>query len=175
MLAPTLNGEGVTLRQLVADDVDPLLAIVSSPAVARWWGPHDRASVEEWLSDDEETHWTIEIEGKVAGMIQSSEELGAAFRHAGIDLFLASDYHGRGLGAQTVQLVATWLIGERGHHRLIIDPAAANTAAIRSYESVGFRRVGVMRRYWYDHVEEDWVDGCLLDLLAHELRSPADG
>ena len=58
---------------------------------------------------------------------------------------------------------------------MIIDPALANTAAIRCYESVGFRRVGVMRRYWYDHVQEEWVDGLLLDLLADELRSATDG
>jgi aminoglycoside 6'-N-acetyltransferase len=173
--APTLTGEVVTLRPLVTDDIDALVEIIGSPAVARWWGPHDRAAVEGWLSDDDEIHWTVEIEGQVAGMIQASEELGPAFRHAGIDLFLAAGYHGRGLGAQTVGLVAAWLIGERGHHRLIIDPALANTAAIRCYESVGFRRVGVMRRYWYDHVHEEWVDGCLLDLLADELRSPADG
>ena len=104
--APTLTGEAVTLRQLVADDVAPLVEIVGSPAVARWWGPHDSAAVEEWIAADDEIHWTVEIEGEVAGMVQASEELGAAFRHAGIDLFLAAEHHGRGLGAQTVRLVA---------------------------------------------------------------------
>ncbi len=58
---------------------------------------------------------------------------------------------------------------ERGHHRLVIDPDAANTKAIRCYEAVGFRRVGILRSYWWDHVEERWSDGVLLDLLADEL------
>ena len=51
----------------------------------------------------------------------------------------------------------------------MIDPAAANAKAIHAYEAVGFRRVGVMRSYWWDHVEERWADGLLLDLLAGEL------
>ena len=67
-----------------------------------------------------------------------------------------------------VRTLARWLIDERGHHRLTIDPAVANEPAIRAYEAVGFKRVGVMRRYWRDP-EGVWQDGLLLDLLADEL------
>lgn len=41
-------------------------------------------------------------------------------------------------------------------------------AAIRAYTKVGFRPVGIMRRYWRDP-EGVWQDGLLLDLLAEEL------
>jgi aminoglycoside 6'-N-acetyltransferase len=51
---------------------------------------------------------------------------------------------------------------------LTIDPALANEPAIRAYEAVGFKRVGVLRRYWRDP-EGVWQDGLLLDLLADEL------
>jgi aminoglycoside 6'-N-acetyltransferase len=67
-----------------------------------------------------------------------------------------------------VRTLARHLFEERGHHRVTIDPAAANARAIRSYERVGFRRVGVMRRYWRDP-DGEWQDGLLLDLLAGEL------
>lgn len=62
------------------------------------------------------------------------------------------------------------MIDDRGHHRITIDPAAHNDRAIRCYEKVGFKRVGVMREYWLD---ADGVrrDGLLLDLLAAELTS----
>ena len=50
----------------------------------------------------------------------------------------------------------------------MIDPAAHNERAIRCYEKVGFKRVGVMREYWRDP-EGVWRDGLLLDLLADEL------
>jgi aminoglycoside 6'-N-acetyltransferase len=62
-----------------------------------------------------------------------------------------------------------WLIRERGHHRLTIDPAAANEQAIRAYTKVGFRPVGFMRRY--QRTGDDWEDGLLMDLLADELTS----
>jgi aminoglycoside 6'-N-acetyltransferase len=77
--------------------------------------------------------------------------------------------HGKGLGADTVRTLARWLLEDRGHHRLTIDPAVANVRAIRSYERVGFRRVGVMRRY-ERAADGSWHDGLLLDLLPEDLR-----
>ena len=64
--------------------------------------------------------------------------------------------------------MARHLIHDRGHHRLTIDPAAHNERAIRCYEKVGFKRVGIMREYWLDP-EGVWRDGLLLDLLAREF------
>jgi aminoglycoside 6'-N-acetyltransferase len=61
-----------------------------------------------------------------------------------------------------------YLIDERGHHRLTIDPAADNAEAIRAYEKVGFRPVGVLREYWRAPGGA-WRDGLLMDLLASEL------
>ena len=60
------------------------------------------------------------------------------------------------------------LIGERGHHRVTIDPATSNTAAIRAYEKAGFKAVGVMRRYERDIDGEGWHDGLLMDFVAGE-------
>jgi aminoglycoside 6'-N-acetyltransferase len=76
--------------------------------------------------------------------------------------------HGRGLGTDAVRTLSRYLICERGHHRLMIDPAADNAAAIRSYTKVGFRQVGIMRRYERGP-DGTWHDGLLMDLLADEL------
>jgi aminoglycoside 6'-N-acetyltransferase len=173
MQAPLLRGERLELRQLAEDDLDALHRIVGTPEVARWWNPHTRESLDGWLAEEDVIRWTIWLDGEPVGKIQAHEENEAEFRHAGIDLFLAPEHHGRGLGRESVQLVARWLIDERAHHRLVIDPALANERAIRCYEAVGFRRVGVMRRYWFDRTEDEWVDGLLLDLLADELVSRA--
>jgi aminoglycoside 6'-N-acetyltransferase len=90
------------------------------------------------------------------------------FRYANIDLFLDVRHHGQGLGRDAVRIFARWLCEDRGHHRLTIDPALDNERAIRCYEAAGFRRVGVLRRYWRDPTGE-WRDGLLLDLLADKL------
>jgi aminoglycoside 6'-N-acetyltransferase len=91
------------------------------------------------------------------------------YRHANLDIFLATEWQGQGLGSEALRLLAGHLFDERGHHRLTIDPAAANGRAIRAYERVGFRPVGVMREYERGP-DRTWHDGLLMDLLATEFR-----
>ena len=100
---------------------------------------------------------TIEVDGRIAGMIQFAEETEPKYRHASIDMFLDPKLHGRGIGTEAVRRVVRMLIEERGHHRITIDPAAANGAAIRVYEKVGFRPVGVMRQYERDGDQSKYV------------------
>jgi aminoglycoside 6'-N-acetyltransferase len=125
--------------------------------------------VQAKLERDDRICWVVELDGNVVGFVQAHEDTHPEFRHAGLDLFLDPAVHGHGLGQDVVRTVCRHLIEDRGHHRLVIDPAEANTRAIRCYEAVGFRRVGIMRSYWWDHVEERWADGLLLDLLREEF------
>jgi aminoglycoside 6'-N-acetyltransferase len=167
--AAQLHGEHVRLRPLTLDDVDTLVEIGAEPEVARWWGEVTPAELRAKAEGrDDATGFTIEHEGEVVGLAQFSEPGEGDFKHANIDLFLTPSRHNRGLGRDAVRTLARWLIGERGHHRLTIDPALENEQAIRCYEAVGFRRVGVLRRYWRDP-DGNWRDGLLLDLLADEL------
>ena len=158
----------VTLRPLAAGDEAELLRIHSTPEVRRWWDAPDEGF--PWTDEPEATRMTIQVDGAVAGMIQFHEELTPKYRHAGIDLFLDPALHGRGVGTEAVRQVVRHLIDERGHHRIVIDPAATNAAAIRSYEKVGFKPVGIMRRYERDAGGEGWHDGMLMELLAGEER-----
>jgi aminoglycoside 6'-N-acetyltransferase len=95
------------------------------------------------------------------------------YRSAGIDLYLTTPRHGQGLGREAVRILARHLIEERGHHRLTIDPAADNAPAIRAYEKVGFRPVGVMRSYERGP-DGTFHDGVLMELLAGELLEDGD-
>jgi aminoglycoside 6'-N-acetyltransferase len=170
--APTLVGERVTLRPVRPDDVALLRAHLRDPSVARWWGPlrPDVDVAEDWFdADPDTTVWTIEVDGVVAGSIQATEEADPDYRHAGVDLFLGPDHQGRGLGANAIRTVARYLFDVRGHHRLTIDPSAANERAIAAYERVGFRAVGRMRLYERGP-DGTFHDGLLMDLLREELR-----
>ena len=102
------------------------------------------------------------------GIAQFYEEDDAQYRHAGIDLGLGTAWQDQGLGTDTVRVLARYLVHERGHHRVVIDPAADNHRAVRCYEKVGFRPVGVMRRYERG-ADGTWHDGLLMDLLAADL------
>jgi aminoglycoside 6'-N-acetyltransferase len=169
MDAPALQGETVALRAVTEADVARVAEIGSHPEVSRWWHGWGR-DAEDKLRDDDLACWVVELDGDVIGFVQAYEESDPEYRHAGIDLFLDPLFHGRALGRDVVRAVARYLFEARGHHRLLIDPAAANIRAIRCCEAVGFRRVGVTRSSWWDHVEKRWADGVLLDLLCPDLR-----
>jgi aminoglycoside 6'-N-acetyltransferase len=157
----------MNLRPLAAGDETQLRRIHETPEVSRWWErPDERFPWDE----PESTRLIIEVDGAIAGMIQFHEELEPKYRHASIDLFLDPALHGRGIGAEAVRRVVRLLVDERGHHRITIDPAADNAAAIRAYEKVGFRPVGVMRSYERDADGQGWHDGLLMELLAGEER-----
>jgi aminoglycoside 6'-N-acetyltransferase len=164
-----LRGERVTLRPLEAADVPRLAELGKEREVARWW---PGITADELLAkargDEDVTAFAVEVDGELIGLAQAWEESDPDNRHAGIDLFLGATHHDQGLGTDTVRTLAGHLIHDLGHHRLVIDPAVDNERAIRCYERVGFKRVGVMRRYERGG-DGQWHDNLLLDLLAEEL------
>jgi aminoglycoside 6'-N-acetyltransferase len=166
IVSPTDPSPHVVLRPLAEDDAAELRRIHATAEVRRWWdAPEDDFPLGD---EPEATRLTIVVDGAVAGMIQFAEELEPKYRHAGIDIFLDPAVHGRGVGTEAVRRVVRHLIDERGHHRITIDPAAANVAAIRTYEKAGFRPVGVMRRYERDADGDGWHHGLLMELIAGE-------
>src|SRR5699024_5749513 len=133
-----LDGAAVHLRPVVDADASVLAAIIGDPTVATWWQvPDVAADVAELLADDELAIWLVEAGGAVIGLVMASEETDPMYRHASIDIALVAAVQNRGLGTDAVRTVARWLIGRRGHHRITIDPAAANARAIAAYAKVG--------------------------------------
>ncbi len=164
-----LSGESVVLRPVLAADAARLAEIGAEPEVARWWpGLTVGYFTAKAEGHDGVDAFAIEAGGELIGMAHSHEESSPEYRHAGIDIFLTSVRHGQGLGSDAVLTLARWLVRERGHHRVTIDPALGNARAIRAYERVGFRRVGVMRRHWRGP-DGTWQDVLLMDALAEEL------
>jgi aminoglycoside 6'-N-acetyltransferase len=154
----------MSLRSLARGDEEELRRIHATPEVARWWGDPEEGF--PWADEPESTRMVIEVDGAVAGLVQFCEETEPRYRHASIDLFLDPALHGRGFGEEAVRRVTTRLVEERHHHRITIDPAADNVAAIRAYEKAGFKPVGVMRRYERDAGGEGWHDGLLMEFVV---------
>ncbi|MER5639817.1 GNAT family protein [Kitasatospora sp. NPDC002227] len=166
----TLHGKAVTLRPATAADAPALAAIRATPQVVERWrgGPDFLAEVAKDLTEEGTEVLVVEHGGRVVGAIQWYAEQEPDYRHAGIDLYLDPAVHGRGLGTDAVRTLARHLVTAHGFHRLVIDPAADNAAAIACYTKAGFRPVGVMRQYERG-ADGSWHDGLLMDLLAAEL------
>ena len=171
--SPVLAGRRSQLVPVAQEHAGELRQIGALPAVARYWRTPSPAS--GWpLSETGVVRFAVIADDKVVGLVQYSEEDDPDYRHAGLDVFLDPAVHGRGLGRDVIATLAAHLFDDHGHHRLVIDPAVDNHAAIRCYSAVGFRPVGVMRRYERDATGSGWHDGLLMDLLAEDLdRDPA--
>lgn len=111
-----------------------------------------------------------ERSGHTVGLIQFAEETDTDYRHASVDLFVDPARHRQGIATDALRTLTDYLFDVRGHHRLVIDPAADNVAAIGCYAKVGFRPVGVMRAY-ERQADGTWADGLLMDMLASD-RNP---
>ena len=162
-------GERVSLRPVTIEDVPRLAEIGAEPEIAVWWPDLSAEQVLAKIEGGSDARaFAVEFDGEVIGLAEYWEETDPEYRHAGIDLCLTARRHGQGLGADTVRTLVRHLVRAHGHHRVVIDPALDNHRAIRCYERVGFKRVGVLRRY-ERAPDGSWRDGLLLDLLAEEI------
>ena len=162
-----LHGERVTLRSLTEADRPELIRIHRTPEVAEFWGDDDVA-LNPGTGDEPVHQFAIVVSGQLAGYIQGYEQLEPQYTYAGMDVFVDPALQGQGIGTDALRTLARWLIGKRGHHRLVIDPRADNARAIAAYTRIGFKPVGILRRY--DRGRDGVLrDGLLMDLLAEEL------
>ena len=167
-----VTGERVILRVIEEGDAAALRAMHSTPVVSRWWSlPSDEFPFEDDYRDNQ---LTIERDGEVVGLIQYSEEHEPDFRYASVDIFVDPAHHREGIARDAIATLIRWLTEERGHHRITIDPAVDNVAAVRCYENVGFEPVGVMRESWRD-ANGVWRDCLLMELIVRQPAWPEPG
>jgi RimJ/RimL family protein N-acetyltransferase len=159
-----VRGERLCLEPVRPEHAERLRALREAPSVTRWWEPPP----EGWpltIAPDLQA-FTVVVDGEVAGYLQFSEEPDPDSRYADVDIFLGPEHQGRGLGSEAMRTMVRHLIDERGHHRITLSTSVDNARAIRSYEKVGFRRVGVMRKAARSHLTGEWEDELLMELVV---------
>jgi aminoglycoside 6'-N-acetyltransferase len=157
-----LRGERVTLRPTTADDRGALKRIRDEPDVLKWWEPQS----DQWPGDEDDVELlTILHDGEVAGLVQFWEEPDPDYRHADVDILLITRLHGQGVGTDAMRTIARHLTVDRGHHRITLTTSPDNARAIRVYEKVGFRKVGVTRLS-ERRADGEWHDELLMEYVV---------
>lgn len=184
----------LALRPPVDDDVDPLVELLADPEVARWWPDYDRPRVAiDLVGGDDEVgviehvgegaevtyvkvgecehgtpyHEAVPPSGPIIGLVQIFEVPDPQVRYAGFNLVIGRPHWGQGFGGELARALVGELLYARDHHRLVFDPPVDNERAIRLCESLGFRRVGIMREY-ERAADGEYRDAVLLELLRSD-------
>jgi RimJ/RimL family protein N-acetyltransferase len=161
----------MTLRPPTAADAAPLLDILAEPEVSRWWVGYTADRIREEILDSGNA-LVMEIDGDCAGamFLYPNEDL--EYLHVVIHLFLGAHWYGHRYGAEALAIVIAHL-ATLGHHRFTLDPNVNNAPAIRSYERLGFRAVGVLREYQL-RPDGSHEDGLLMDLVLSDFPDGID-
>jgi aminoglycoside 6'-N-acetyltransferase len=171
-LPASLAGDAVLLRPMRPEELRGVVTAMAGDAVvSRVWSS-DPGKLRHWLQAPDSVVFVVEdpaAPGETLGIVQAtSHREDPDYEAASLDIGLLEGSRGRGLGPDVLRTLARWLFDECGCHRITIDPAAGNTAAVRAYEKAGFVRIGVARLYERDDRGE-WHDNVLLDLLPGDL------
>jgi aminoglycoside 6'-N-acetyltransferase len=127
----------VTLRPAGDGDVDLLVAWHAHPEVLRYWD-NQAYTAEEMRAKLARPHvepYIVEEDGVPAGYIQAWWEPGTD--EGGVDMFLAPEARGRGIGPEAASTLARQLFA-RGWKRVTTDPYVWNERAVRAWRRAGF-------------------------------------
>jgi aminoglycoside 6'-N-acetyltransferase len=158
-----LKSKRLRLHESKVSDLPRLREIVTAPGTAEWWGEFEGSADDDELLEG----WTIRLGDEIIGWLGADEETAEKYPFVGLDIMIATEHHGNGYGPEALRAVIDHFAA-RGHHRFTIDPSTENARAIRAYEKVGFKRIGIARRYEKLKPGE-WSDGLLMDLLVSDL------
>jgi RimJ/RimL family protein N-acetyltransferase len=124
---------------------------------------HTLASVTDYvrktLADPNEHFFAMEDPdtGRHIGIIKL-ECFQAVHERGEISLFIGdTSRHGRGIGTETIVLVAEYAFGALGLTKLVSGCYSVNLASGRAFEKAGFHREAVLRNHY--RCEDRWVDG----------------
>lgn len=163
---PVMNGDRLRLRPPVAGDAEPLLSILLEPEVSTWWCGYTAERVRSEMIDVDD-HLVIEIDSRAAGAVAIYENNEPEYRATALHIFLGAEWYRKRYGAEALATAINFLAAQ-GHHRFTLDPNANNEPAIRSYERLGFRRIGFARDY-QRMPNGELNDALLMDLVSRDF------
>ena len=177
---PTIVGDRVVLRPMVADDAVAMHAATQDEEGTRLTGTRatfDLATIQRWCATRAEQADRLDLSvvdratGEWAGEVVVNEwdpdNCSANFRIA-----IAPGMRDGGRGREATHLLLDHVLGvvdDPPVHRLSLSVLATNPRAIAVYEAGGFVREGVLRQSlrW----DGAWIDTIVMAILREEWRT----
>lgn len=153
---PTLTGDLVLVRPISAADAEHLWADLHDAEAMRLTGTHgsfDREQIDQWCASRAEQTDRLDLavvdraSGAWAGEVVINE-WDADNRSCSLRIALGPGARGRGFGTEAVRLVVGYVfdqIDDPAVNRVWLEVYDFNRRALAVYETVGFRREGVLR------------------------------
>jgi RimJ/RimL family protein N-acetyltransferase len=153
---PVLVGRTVTLREPVAQDVDPFVVLLSEPDATRFCvdGPATAAALDAMIARAVADRAsgrgftyavTLTASQSVAGLLQV-RQLDPAFEAAEWECTLATSARGTGVFLEAARLAGSLAFGPVGTHRLEARVLLQNGRANGALRKLGAVQEGVLRR-----------------------------
>jgi aminoglycoside 6'-N-acetyltransferase len=172
----------ICLRSLEEQDADLLVKWLSDPTVLQYYEGRDRAHDKKLVQKhfyenrDETTQCIIRYQSHDIGYLQfyliDEEEIekygyvdfnGKIF---GMDQFIGEpSFWNQGIGTQLINETVRYLIDQKEAKKIVMDPQAWNTRALKVYEKCGFTK----RKYLEKHEfhEGQYRDCWLIEYEEH--------
>ncbi len=168
MFGPRLEGaNGISLRVPTLGDAKQLVAWMREPEPTRFWGGRIGDFRDEEIEerhkrnadDPNSVNWTIAYGDETVGMT-GLFDIDWIARDCESGIFIGRhDLYGRGIASEAIRLRTDFAWREMGLHRVHNWISFRNRGSRRANEKAGYRRMGLMRRWffrsgqWYD----DWL------------------
>lgn len=141
-----------TIREISADDIDPLITLISSDASAHSWGKKD---FENALSNENQICYLLENSGFILlQKVLDEAEI--------IMIWVAPTMRGMGHGKELLEYAINEL-KKTGTKNLFLEVAENNQNAIKLYQKVSFIEIGRRKDYYKTS------DNCLVDAITMNL------
>jgi RimJ/RimL family protein N-acetyltransferase len=180
-LSGPIEAERMMLRPFEEDDLHAVLAMQSSPEVARYlyWGPRTEAEAREAL-DKKIAARTIRAEGdalSLAGVLKATGELvtdvvlwlaSEEHRLGEIGYIVPPEHEGHGYATEATAPLLRIAFEDLGLHRVVGRVEARNVGSARVLEKLGMRREAhLVENEW---VKDEWQSEVVYAILDREWR-----
>lgn len=171
---PTIVGERVKLRPMVAADAEHMWRDVTDAEATRLTGSHDAFTpeqIEHWCASRADQNDRLDLAvidratGEWAGEVVIND-WDPDNRSCGFRIALGAHARDRGLGTEATRLIVDYVFDELDVNRLELEVFLFNPRGLAVYEKVGFRREGVRREAlrW----DGDYVDAVMMSIVRSD-------